>query len=82
MATGTPVIASAIPVFRELAGDAAILVDPRDASAIARGVERLFGDGDLRSSLAEKGAARARDFSWGTAAARTLAIYRRALGGP
>lgn len=81
MASGTPVIASSIPVFREVAGDAALLVDPRDVSAIARAVEELYQNGKLRADLAQKGTARARGFSWAKAAASTLMIYRRALEG-
>lgn len=79
MACGTPVIASDIPVFRELAGDAARFTDPSDAKAIARAIEELFRDADLRARLAAKGIARAARFSWTEAAASTLAIYRQAL---
>ena len=79
MACGTPVVASDIPVFREVAGDAARFVDPRDADAIARAMRELHADASLRAILSDRGIERARSFSWDDAAARTLAIYREAL---
>lgn len=80
MACGTPVIASDIPVLREVAGDAALLVDPRDTDAIADAMKRLHSDPALRAELSALGVARAQAFSWDASAARTLAIYREALG--
>jgi alpha-1,3-rhamnosyl/mannosyltransferase len=79
MACGTPVIASDIPVFVEVAGDAALLVDPRDTGAIAGAMRELRCNASLRALLSARGLARARSFSWDDAAARTLAIYREAL---
>lgn len=79
MAGGTPVIASNIPVFDEVAGDAALLVDPRDTGAIARAMSELHSNSELRSLLSARGIERAKAFSWDDAAARTLAIYREAL---
>jgi glycosyltransferase involved in cell wall biosynthesis len=79
MACGTPVITSDIPVFGEVAGDAALLVDPRDTDAIARAMRELHSNASLRALLSARGIARARAFSWDAAAARTLEIYREAL---
>ena len=79
MACGTPVVASDLPVFREVAGDAARFFDPRDAEAIARAMREVHADAPLRARLRARGIARARDFSWDDAAARTLAIYREVL---
>lgn len=55
---GCPVLTSDIEGIREQAGDAAILVDPRDVGAIAEGIARLLTDDGLRRSLAERGRGR------------------------
>jgi glycosyltransferase involved in cell wall biosynthesis len=60
MACGTPVVASNAGALSETCGDAALLVDPRDPSAIADAVERAIGDERLRTA----GLARAAQFSW------------------
>jgi len=78
-ASGIPVLTSDIPVFRELTASSALLVDPRDTGGIARAIGTLSRDAALRQRLAAAGLARAADFSWDTAADRTLAIYRKAL---
>ena len=80
MAAGVPAVVSDIPVCRELAAGAARLVDPRDPRAIARSIEEVAGDPSLRSALAARGLARAREFSWERTARRTWEVYRRALG--
>jgi alpha-1,3-rhamnosyl/mannosyltransferase len=80
MACGTPVIASDIPVLREVAGGAALLVDPRDTEAIAGAMKRLHSDPALRAERSALGVARAKAFSWDDSAARTLEIYREVLG--
>ena len=79
MACGTPVIASNIPVIGEVAGDAALLVDPRDTGAIARAMRELRSNAAFRALLSARGLERAKSFSWDDAATRTLAIYREAL---
>jgi glycosyltransferase involved in cell wall biosynthesis len=76
MACGTPVLTSARSAMAEVAGQAALLVDPEDPAAIADGLRRLLGDPRLRSDLAACGLARAAGFSWRTAAAATEAVYR------
>ena len=72
MACGTPVVASSIDAVREVAGDAAVLVDPDDPKALARGIARAVSDGDR---LARLGPERAKRFTWEAAARRTLAVY-------
>lgn len=62
--SGTPVLAGRAGSVPELAGDAALLVDPKSGDAIWHGMERMLDDVALRESLSEKGRARARDFSW------------------
>jgi glycosyltransferase involved in cell wall biosynthesis len=81
MAVGTPVIASTTPALVEVAGGAAILVDPFDESALAAAMERLAGDPELRRDRARAGLLRSDLFRWETTAARTLAVYRQVLGG-
>jgi glycosyltransferase involved in cell wall biosynthesis len=77
MACGAPVLASATSCFPEVAGDAALLVDPLDAEAMSAGIWSLLSDMPLRSTLVQRGRARAATFSWERAARETLAVYRR-----
>ncbi len=77
MATGTALVASDIPVHREVAEGAAVFVPPRDSVALARGIEAVWTDETLRSRLKARGRERARDFSWTNSAQRTLDLYRR-----
>jgi glycosyltransferase involved in cell wall biosynthesis len=79
MARSVPVACSDIPALREVAGDAALYFDPRDARQIAARITELVADAELAQRLREKGRARAADFSWSAAAEGTLASYRRAL---
>jgi len=79
MACGTPVIAADIPVLREVAGGAALLVDPRDTAAIAGAMVDLHSNPEQRARLCALGIARAKNFSWADSAARTLEIYREVL---
>lgn len=78
-AAGTPVITSNTTSLPEVAGDAALLVDPLDTEAIAAAMLRLAGDPGLADALRERGTARARAHSWDRTAAQTLAVYRRVL---
>src|SRR5262249_21942209 len=64
MASGTPVVTSNLSSLPEVAGDAAVLVDPYDPNAIADGIYRVLTDEHVRLSLKRKGLARARQFSW------------------
>jgi glycosyltransferase involved in cell wall biosynthesis len=81
MACGTPVITSNRGAMAEVAGGAALLVDPEDLESLTAGLERITGDGELRASLASAGLRRAGQFSWAAAARSTVAVYRAALGG-
>lgn len=81
MACGTPVIASNRPAFPEVAGDAALLVDPDDWKAIADAIERVLYDSALCEHLRAAGIQRARQFSWQATAARTLAVYQELVYG-
>lgn len=79
MACGTPVITSNVSALPEVAGDAALLVDPNSVEAIAGEMVRLVNDASLREELRGRGLQRARQFDWEASAARTLDIYRQAL---
>jgi glycosyltransferase involved in cell wall biosynthesis len=77
MASGTPVVTSNVSSLPEVAGDAAILVDPYDVSSIVDGVRRVLTDPLIADELRKKGLTRARDFSWERSVARTHDIYRQ-----
>jgi glycosyltransferase involved in cell wall biosynthesis len=64
MACGTPIITSNANGLEEIAGDAALLVDPRDEAAIADAISRLLSDAALRAGLSARGLARSRNFTW------------------
>ncbi|MQA29802.1 MAG: glycosyltransferase [Luteitalea sp.] len=76
MASGTPVVTSNVSSLPEVAGDAALLVDPYDPQAIADGIYQVLADAGLRRDLRAKGLARARQFSWETSVRRIRDIYR------
>ena len=75
MASGTPVVTSNVSSLPEVAGDAAVLVDPYDPRSIADGIYRVLSDEHLRRDLRRKGVARAGMFSWEQSVRRVRAIY-------
>ncbi|MCG8350425.1 MAG: glycosyltransferase family 4 protein [Chloroflexales bacterium] len=77
MACGTPVVTATSSSLPEVAGDAAILVDPYDSAAIAAGMRRVLENPDLAAMLRELGLARAQQFSWERTARETIAVYER-----
>ena len=74
MSLGVPVITSSTSPMDEVAGDAALLVDPRDAHSISEAMEKVYTDSALRAALIEKGLAHAKLFSWSKAAREYLAL--------
>lgn len=64
MACGTPVVCSNRSALPEVAGDAALLVDPQDATAIASTLKTLLDDPQLQAQFEERGRQRARTFQW------------------
>lgn len=80
MACGTPVITSNLSSMPEIAGDAALLVDPRDEPGLAAMMSRLLDSPALRASLRAAGLERSRRFSWQAAAAQTADVYRHVAG--
>ncbi|MEO8368917.1 MAG: glycosyltransferase family 1 protein [Candidatus Solibacter sp.] len=79
MAAGVPVITSNRSALPEVAGDAALLVDPADTDALRHALRRLSDDEDLRGELARLGTRRARDFGWEKAVRETWDVYRTLL---
>jgi glycosyltransferase involved in cell wall biosynthesis len=75
MACGTPVVTSNVSSLPEVAGDAAILVDPYDVGSIEEGVRRVLTDPVLAATMRAKGILRAREFSWERSVARTRELY-------
>jgi glycosyltransferase involved in cell wall biosynthesis len=75
---GVPVMTSHNSALPEIAGDAALLVDPTDVDAIARAMLQLSQDEALRRRLIAAGYANVQRFSWSKAAAETLAVLEQA----
>jgi glycosyltransferase involved in cell wall biosynthesis len=80
MARGVPVACSNASSLPEVAGEAALLFDPHDESAIAEALRRLLDDDALREQLRTRGLARVAEFTWERTARLTLESYRRTLG--
>jgi glycosyltransferase involved in cell wall biosynthesis len=81
MAAGTPVITSNVSSLPEVVGDAATLVDPMDAGAIADAIAQILTDERLRASLVAKGRERVKMFSWERSARRVRDIYTEVTAG-
>lgn len=82
MLLGTPVITSTEGATREIAGDAALLVDPYDTRALASAIRELSSNAELRAELAAKGRRRATDFSPEHHRERLRAVYDAVAPGP
>jgi glycosyltransferase involved in cell wall biosynthesis len=78
MAKGVAVVASSTTSIPEVAGDAAVLVDPTDEGAITDALGRVVTDPDLADDLRRRGLRRAAGFTWARTAADTLAAYTEA----
>jgi glycosyltransferase involved in cell wall biosynthesis len=79
MACGTPVVTSNVSSLPEVAGDAALLVDPYAIESIADAVARLLTDSALRQELIRRGTARAAGFTWEAAARQLVSVYAQLL---
>lgn len=77
MACGVPVICSQASSLPEVAGEAALLVNPHDVGELAEAMMRLLTDEEMRRRLRGEGLKRAALFTWEEAARRTLRVYRR-----
>ena len=80
MACGVPVISSNLSSLPEVAGDAAVLVNPRDVEELAGAMRQLVESQEIRAELRGKGLAQAARFSWQRAARETLIAYLAVLG--
>ena len=76
MAAGVPVITSNVSSLPEIAGDAAVLIDPRSLAELRDGLSRLLLSPDVRAQLAARGRERAELFHWQTCAERSLRFFR------
>lgn len=76
--SGTPVVTSNTSSLPEIAGDAALLVDPMSVLEIADAIGKVTSDTNLSQSLRQKGIARAKQFSWAISAERLLSIMEEA----
>jgi len=78
-ACGCPVITSTTSSLPEVAGDAALLVDPTDTTAIAAAMQRIAADPALRETLVERGFANVRRFSWTACAQSVLSVMEQSV---
>lgn len=79
MASGTPVVTTTAASLPEVAGDAALLVDPDDRAALVEAVRRVLDDPMLRDDLIARGKARVPRFTWRKTAEATLEAFRQGL---
>ena len=76
LSLGIPTVTADRPALREVAGEAALFVDPQSPEAICSAMLRLLRDERLRGELSRRGLERARDFSWTLTAIKTEKVYR------
>lgn len=79
MACGCPVIVSRRGSLPEVVGDAALFIDPENLDSLVSALQSVNHDPRLRAALVERGMARASQFSWRTAALKTLAVYNELM---
>jgi glycosyltransferase involved in cell wall biosynthesis len=76
MTLGTPVVTSNTSSLPEVAGDAALLINPNEPMQLAEAILKLISDSQLRQTFIDKGKERAKTFSWERTAIETLKAYR------
>ena len=81
MACGTPVVTTTGSAPEEIAGDGALLVPPRDQTALREAMSLVLSDATVADRLRRGGPQRAQAYTWERAAERTLEVYERAAGG-
>lgn len=79
MACGTPVVTSNVSSLPEVAGDAALLIDPLDVHTLTAALRQLLTDENLRADLRARGLARATAFTWERSARQLLEVYAHML---
>jgi glycosyltransferase involved in cell wall biosynthesis len=80
MARGVPVLTSNVSAMPEVAGDAALLIDPTEVTSLAEGLRRLASDSALRDTLIRAGIVRAKEFTWEKSVEATWKVYQELLG--
>jgi glycosyltransferase involved in cell wall biosynthesis len=75
MAAGLPVLTSNRSAMAEVAGDAAVLVNPESAEELAEALQGMIADEQLRERLKQKGLARACKYTWPRAVENTWKVY-------
>lgn len=80
MGCGCPVICSNSSSLPEVAGDAAVLVDPRRADRLSRELASVLESTALQASLRERALARSKEYVWDRTARQTVAVYERTVG--
>jgi glycosyltransferase involved in cell wall biosynthesis len=81
MACGAPVITSQVSSLPEVAGNAAVFVDPHDLVSIREAMASVLTDQKKNRDLRMKGMARSKEFSWHRTAKETLAVYKKVMSG-
>ncbi len=81
MACGAPVITSNTSSLPEVAGDAALLVDPNDINALAQAILNILGNEQLRAELVQKGYQQVQKYTWATSARKMLNVYQKMYAG-
>ena len=79
MVSGCPVITSTTTSLPEVAGDAALLVDPEETDEITAALDKLLCDSGLREDLTSRGKRRASQFTWAATASKTVSVYESVL---
>ena len=79
MACGVPTITSNASSLPEVAGDAALTVDPDDSDALAEAMTTILAQPEQRGAMRKASLTHAKRFNWETTAAETAAVYARAL---
>jgi glycosyltransferase involved in cell wall biosynthesis len=74
---GVPVITSNVSCMPEVAGEAALLVNPYDVDELSSALEQIMRDEDLRTKLIAKGLENSAKFSWDATVSKTLEVYSR-----
>lgn len=80
MAAGVPVVTSHGSSLSEISEGAAVLVDPRSASEIARGIEKLLSDSDLRAALGHGAREKAAEYRWERCAEQSWRLFEGLVG--
>jgi glycosyltransferase involved in cell wall biosynthesis len=78
MASGTPVVSSNTTAVPEIAGEAAVLVNPTSVDEIADAIRSVLDSETLRKQCSERGLARSKRFTWSSCAESTLKVYNEA----